>query len=110
MAHAVPEFESKHVLGKTQHFNGSVGVASALVPAAPGKKISRVFVKNANTNSFSKELKVAMDGGTDYLNLQKGEWVDWVPKNNNSNMPILQVRILGSVDTVAYEILMDFEP
>lgn len=110
MAHQQPDFETKDVLGKTRHFNSSVGVTSDLVPAIEAGKISKVYIKNSNDNSFNKKLKVAFDGGTDYITLQKGEYFLWNPKNNNSNTPITQIRVEGSESNVVYEIIMDFEP
>lgn len=110
MAHESPDFETKDVLGKTEQFTGSVGTSSALVPAVAGKKISKAFVKNANSNSFNKGLKVAFDGQANYVLLQKGEFMTWEPKNNNSNSPITQIRIEGTESGVNYEIIMDFEP
>lgn len=98
------------VLGKTKHYNGTIGLASALVPAVSGDKISQVIVKNSNSNAFSRVIYVAVDGGTDYFTLQKGESLIWHPKNNASSTPITQIRILGDAASVAYEIIMDFEP
>lgn len=110
MGHATPEFETQDVLGKTRHFNGSVGTTPALVPDPAQGKITKVYVRNSNSNSFNKTLGVAFDGQLDYLTLQKGEWKEWEPKKNNSGAPITQIRIVGSEASVDYEILMDFEP
>jgi hypothetical protein len=110
MAHESPDFETKDVLGATQHFNGSVGLTSTLVPAVSTKKISTVLVRNPATNGVNDVLFVAFDGGTVYLSLKRGEFAAWSPKNNSSNMPVMQIRILGSSANVAYETIMDFEP
>lgn len=110
MGHQAPDFETKDVLGNTQHFNGSVGVVSALVPAAPGGKISNILIRNPATNSVNAVLYIAFDGQTTYLSLRRGEFAAWSPRNNASNSPITQVRVLGSAAGVAYEIIMDTEP
>jgi hypothetical protein len=110
MAHQAPDFETKDVLGTTQHFNGGVGLVSALVPSIAGKKLSRVVIRNSNSNSFNKLLKIALDGNNTYWTLQKGETMEWFPKSNASNSPITQIRIEGSEEIVSYEIIMDFEP
>lgn len=110
MAHQSPDFETKDVLGKTQHLNGSVGLASILLPTVAGNKISNVLVRNPNTNAVSEVLYVAFDGQTTYLSLSRGEFAAWVPKNNASNSPVTQIRILGSTATVDYEVVMDTEP
>jgi len=110
MSHQAPDFETKDVYGKTQHFSGSVGVSSVLVPAVAGNKISNILIKNPATNNVTTILSVAFDGGTTYLTLKRGEFAAWSPKNNTSNTPIVQVRILGSTAVTFYEIVMDFEP
>ena len=110
MAHQSPEFEQQDVLGKTRHFNGSVGTSSVLVPVAPLGKITRAYIKNDISNSFFQTLKVALDGNTDYVTLQQGEYIEWGPKNNASGTPIQQIRIEGSSANTNYEIIMDFEP
>jgi hypothetical protein len=110
MSHANPEFESKDVLGKTRHFNGSVGVSSALIPSVSGDKISTVLIKNSQSNLSTSILYVAFDAGTDYFPLRRGEFINWSPKANNSGTPITQIRILGSAAGIAYEAIMDFEP
>jgi len=110
MVDVAPDYEIKDVLGKTIHYNGTVGTSSALVPAVVVNKVSTALVRNPSSNSSSKDLYVAFDGGTTYLTLSPGEFASWSPKNNSSNTPITQIRILGSVANVAYEIVMDFEP
>lgn len=110
MAHQLPEFETKDVLGKTQHFNGVVGSPNSLVPSIAGDKISSVLVRNPATNGINDVLYVAFDGGTTYLSLKRGEFAAWSPKNNGSGMPIKQVRVSGSSPSVEYEIVVDFEP
>lgn len=110
MAHQAPDFETKDVYGKTQHFNGSVGLSDLLVPAVATNKISNVLVRNPATNGINDVLYVAFDGGTTYLSLKRGEFAAWSPRNNQSNMPITQIRILGSSAVTNYEIIMDFEP
>lgn len=110
MAHQVPEFETKDVLGKTQHYNGSVGLTSALIPAVAADKISNVLVRNPASNLVTSILYIAFDGQTTYLSLKRGEFVVWSPRNNQSNSPILQVRVLGSAATVNYEMVIDYEP
>lgn len=111
MAHQTPEFESKDVLGKTKHYNGSGVVATpALVPTVAIGKISTVLVRNPATNQVNDKIYVAFDGGTDYLTLSRGEFVAWSPKNNLSGTPISQIRIAVSRDGALYEAIMDFEP
>lgn len=110
MAHQSPEFEQKDVLGTTQHYNGSVGLVSSLVPAVAGKKISNVLVRSPATNSVSSVLYVAFDGQSVFLSLKRGEFAAWSPKNDQSNNPISQIRVLGSSASVAYEIIVDYEP
>jgi hypothetical protein len=110
MAHQAPDFETKDVYGKTQHFSGSVGTSSLLVPAVAGNKISSILIKNPASNGVNDILSVAFDGGTTYITLKRGEFAAWSPKNNASNTPITQVRIIGSSASVNYESVMDFEP
>jgi hypothetical protein len=110
MAHQAPDFETKDVYGKTQHFAGSVGLSSVLVPAVAGNKISSILVKNPSINGTTAIISVAFDGGTTYLTLKRGEFASWSPKNNSSNSPITQIRIVGSEATTYYEIIMDSEP
>lgn len=110
MGHQSPDFETKDVLGTTQHFNGSVGLVSALVPAIAGNKISNVLIRNPASNGVNDIIYVAFDGGTTYLSLRRGEFAAWSPRNNASNSPITQIRILGSVAALSYEIIMDTEP
>lgn len=110
MSHQTPDFETKDVLGTTQHANSSVGLVSALIPAIAGSKISNILVRNPSTNDINTILYVALDAGTTYFSLKRGEFVVWTPKNNSSNMPINQIRVLGSVALTYYEIIMDFEP
>lgn len=110
MAHQAPDFETKDVYGKTQHYNGVIGLVSALVPSVAGNKISNVLVRNPATNGVNDVIYVAFDGGTTYLSLRRGEFAAWSPRNNASNMPVTQVRILGSSASVNYEIIMDTEP
>jgi hypothetical protein len=109
MAHTAPEMDIKDTLGKTQHFNGVATLSSALVPAAPQGKLGSVIVRNPQSNSINEILYVAFDGGTTYVALGRGEFVGWYPKNNSSNSPIQQIRVLGSTTTVNYETIMDFE-
>ncbi len=109
MSHTAPEMDTRDTLGKTIHYAGSVGLTSALVPPTIGDKLGSVIVRNPNTNNINTTLKVAFDGGTTYITLSRGEFVAWYPKNNASNTPITQIRILGSVDVTYYEIIMDFE-
>lgn len=110
MAHSAPDFEQRDTLGKTEHYNGTVGLSSALVPGSAGDKISNVLVRNPNTNGTTEILYVSFDAGTTYLSLSRGEFAGWSPKNNSSNSPIKQIRVLGSTASVDYEIVMDFEP
>lgn len=110
MSHQAPDFETKDVYGKTQHFAGSVGLSSALIPSVAGNKISNILIKNPSTNGVNDILSVAFDGGVVYLTLKRGEFAAWSPKNNTSNTPISQIRIIGSSAAVNYEIVMDFEP
>lgn len=110
MSHQSPEFETKDVLGKTTHYNGTVGSPDSLVPSVIGDKISNVLVRNPSTNGINDILYVSFSGGTTYLSLKRGEFAAWSPKNNSSGTPITQVRVSGSTPTVAYEIIMDFEP
>lgn len=110
MSHQQPEFETKDILGTTQHFNGSVGLVSALVPSVAGAKISNILIRNPATNSSSAVLYIAFDGGVTYLSLKRGEFAAWSPRNNTSNSPINQVRILGSAAGTVYEIIVDTEP
>lgn len=110
MPHQAPDFETKDVYGVTRHFNGVVGTSSILVPTAPTGKISNILIRNPATNGINDTLFVAFDGGTSYLSLRRGEFAAWSPRNNQSNSPITQVRILGSVANMNYEIVMDFEP
>lgn len=110
MAHIAPDFETKDVLGKTLHFNGVVGSPNTLVPSSPGDKISNILIRNPGTNGINDILYVAFDGGSTYLSLKRGEFAAWSPKSNSANMPIKQVRVMGSSATVEYEIVMDFEP
>ena len=110
MAHQQPEFETKDVLGTTQHYSGSVGLTSALVPAVADKKISNVLVRSPATNSATSVLYVAFDGQTTYLSLKRGEFAAWSPRNNQSNSPITQIRILGAAVGTNYEIIVDYEP
>ena len=109
MAHIAPEVDTKDTLGTTQHFNGSVGLTSALVPSTPQGKLGSVLVRNPNSNSITEVLYVSFDGGTSYLSLARGEFAGWYPKSNSSGMPIQQIRVLGSTASVNYEIVADFE-
>lgn len=110
MAHASPDFETKDVLGVTQHFNGVVGNSPVLIPNIADKKISRVVVRSSNSNSFNRILKVAIDGGASYWNLQVGEVIEWLPKNDSLGNPIKQIALLGDPSNTDYEVIMDFEP
>jgi len=110
MAHQAPDFETKDVYGTTQHFNGSIGLVSSLVPAVAAKKISNVLIRNPPGNGVNDILYIAFDGGTTYLSLKRGEFAAWSPRNNTSATPIAQIRILGSVASMLYEIVMDTEP
>jgi len=110
MVDQAPQWESTDQLGKTIHYAGTVGVVSALIPAVAVGKISSVLVRNPNRNASAKKLDVAFDGGTTYLRLDPGEFAGWSPKNNASNTPITQIRIIGVVAGVEYEIVVDYEP
>ena len=109
MSHIAPEVDTRDTLGKTQHFNGTVGLTSALVPSTPQGKLGSVLVRNPNSNGVTEVLYVSFDGGTTYLSLSRGEFAGWYPKSNSSGTPIQQVRVLGSTADVNYEIIMDFE-
>lgn len=110
MAHSQPEFETKDILGKTQHYNGSVGITSVLVPAIAADKITNILIRSPSTNSVTSTLFIAFDGQSTYLSLKRGEFAAWSPRNTASNSPILQVRVLGSAAATNYEIIIDFEP
>lgn len=111
MADKAPDFETKDLSGVTQHFVGSVALVPALIPAVSDKKISDVLVRvPTNGNQNARRLKVAFDGGTDYLTLSPGEFVGWTPRSNTSNTPISQIAIVGTNATpTLYEIVVNFE-
>jgi len=111
MAHQTPDFETKDVLGKTKHFNGTLLTTSSnLIPSVTEGKISSVIVRNPATNQVNDKIYVAFDGGTTYLTLSRGEFVGWSPKSNSSGTPIQQIRLYSSRDGAAFESIFDFEP
>lgn len=110
MAHQTPDFETKDVLGTTRHFNGNVGAGELLIPNTPEKKISDVFIRNPASNLNTDRLSVSIDGGSSFIVLARGEFIQWSPKNTLSGDPIKQIKIKGNRDSIFYESLLNFEP
>lgn len=110
MAHQTPDFETKDVLGTTRHFNGNVGAGELLIPNTPEKKISDVFIRNPASNLNTDRLSVSIDGGSSFIVLARGEFIQWSPKNTASGDPIKQIRLKGNREVINYETLFNFEP
>lgn len=109
MVDVAPEFETKDQVGKTLHFNGNVGTSPTLIPASQLGVISKLAIRNSNSNQFNKSISVSFDGAN-YWTLQKGELIVWEPKNKPDGSKFQQFTILGNDPTVAYEIILNIEP
>jgi len=105
MANVAPQFETSESLGSTAHYNGTVGTTAVSVPAVAGNAIADVMISNLDSNANSKKLLVSFDGGTNFTTLSAGASLPWTVRGG-----ITQIKVKGSVASVAYEILMNLQP
>jgi len=108
MADQRPQFEIDDSAGSTVSYAGSVGTLAVNIPTAANKEIGHYFVRcKIDQTPITKRLQVSIDGGTTYRLLGIGEWMSGTLRGTPR---IKQIQIKGSVSTVDYEAVLDFEP
>ena len=110
MAHQLPDFETKDVLGKTVQLVGSCSTSPVLLPDPAIGKISDVLIRNPDTNGINDVLLYNLDGTSNFSRLKRGEFVGWTLKNNGSGTPITQITIKSLSGTINYEVVVNVEP
>jgi hypothetical protein len=97
--------ETSDLEGSSDHFNGTVGTSSTAVPASAGAIISELFLRNPKANTSGVTLSISFDGGTTFMDFNRGEGFGWSVKGNKT-----QVHIKASAASTAYQIVMNREP
>lgn len=110
MAHQVPDFETKDILGKTFQLVGAVSSTVSLLPSSPSGKISEVLIRNPDNNGINDVLLYNLDGTSNFSRLKRGEFIGWTPKNTAGNMPITQIQVRSLSGTINYEVIVNVEP
>lgn len=104
MADIPEEFESADKVGSTEQFDGVVGAAPINLPGSATTDIAEFIVQCPYDQVDTNELKISLDGGSNYLTIQPAGYWAWSPKGS-----VKQITLLGNVAGVKYELVMNKE-
>lgn len=81
---------------------GTAGLTEVDYPATSGGIIQKFLVNCLMDQTQSNRLMVSIDGGTVWFTLVPGNYWEWEPKNE-----ITQLKLKGSVEGVGYQVVIN---